>query len=74
LSAKAPATYATTYAAQSAHLVSHGRSSLLIVIALGLSADNRFPPVVTIIFLLHHLLLAAMMNRVKKVKYENWLM
>jgi hypothetical protein len=64
LSAKAPATYATAYAAQSAQLDSHGRSSLLIVIALGLSADNIFPPVVAVVFLLHHLLLAATMNRV----------
>jgi len=45
LSAKTPATYAAAYAAQPAHLVSHGRLSLLIVIALGLSANNRFSPV-----------------------------
>jgi hypothetical protein len=29
-----------------------------------LSADNIFPPVVAVVFLLHHLLLAATMNRV----------
>jgi hypothetical protein len=31
-----------------------------------LSADNIFPQVVAVVFLLHHILLAATMNRVKK--------